>query len=325
MVSAASAEIGLQPVVLRAVDLPAVAADRDLLARICERESVLAGRCWLLEIDDPVTESGQSARQFARRLSGPVAVACESPAEDDAGSLAIEISPAEPAELRDIWRSALAPAGPALAGWANRLAGQFSLGAADIGSIASEARPDDPDAGPRLWDACRSLARPALDGLAQRIIPRARWEDLVLPAVQDRLLREMTGHVRHRMTVFEDWGFGARTSRGSGVAALFAGAERHRQDDGRRGAGERAVARPVPHRPQPGGQQVHRRDREESARVVRRRRRAAARSCCSTRPTRCSASAARSRTATTATPTSRSATCCSAWRAYRGLAILTTN
>ena len=223
VVSAASAEIGLQPVVLRAVDLPAVAADRDLLARICERESVLAGRCWLLEIDDPVTESGQSARQFARRLSGPVAVACESPAEDDAGSLAIEIPPAEPAELRDIWRSALAPAGPALAGWANRLAGQFSLGAADIGSIASEARPDDPDAGPRLWDACRSLARPALDGLAQRIIPRARWEDLVLPAVQDRLLREMTGHVRHRMTVFEDWGFGARTSRGSGVAALFAG------------------------------------------------------------------------------------------------------
>src|SRR6266536_3938402 len=31
------------------------------------------------------------------------------------------------------------------------------------------------------------------------------------------------GQVRHRMTVFEDWGFGARTSRGSGVAALFAG------------------------------------------------------------------------------------------------------
>jgi hypothetical protein len=222
VVSAASAGIGLRPVVLRAIDLPAAAADRDLLARICERESVLAGRCWLLEIDDPLSDPGQSARQFARRLGGPVAVACEAPAEEDAGSPAIEIPPAEPAELREIWRSALAPAGPALAGWANRLAGQFSLGAADIRSIASEARPDDLDAGPRLWDACRSLARPALDGLAQRIVPRARWEDLVLPAVQDRLLREMTRHVRHRMTVFEDWGFGARTSR-SGVAALFAG------------------------------------------------------------------------------------------------------
>jgi hypothetical protein len=223
VVSAASAGIGFQPVVLRAADLPAAAADRDLLARICERESVLARCSWLVEIEDPVTESGQSARQFARRLGGPVAVACEVPTEEDAGSPEIAIPPAEPAEVRDIWRSALAPAGPTVAGWANRLAGQFSLGAADIRSIAAQAQPDDPDTGPRLWDVCRSLTRPVLDSLAQRIIPRARWEDLVLPAVQERLLREMAAHVRHRMTVFEDWGFGARTSRGSGVAALFAG------------------------------------------------------------------------------------------------------
>ena len=40
-------------------------------------------------------------------------------------------------------------------------------------------------------------------------------------------------------------------------------------------------------------------------------------SCSSTRPTRCSASAPRCKTATTATPTSRSATCCSAWRLPR--------
>ena len=53
--------------------------------------------------------------------------------------------------------------------------------------------------------------------------------------------------------------------------------------------------------------------------------RRAARSCSSTRPTRCSASAARCATATTATPTSRSATCCSGWRPTAGIAILTTN
>jgi ATPase family protein associated with various cellular activities (AAA)/winged helix domain-containing protein len=223
VVSAASVGIGFKPVLLRAGDLPAAAADRDLLARICERESVLAGRCWLLEIDDPVAESGKSARQFARQLNAPVAVACEVPADDDVGVPAIEIPAVERAELREIWRSALEPAGPRLASWVNRLAGQFSLGVADVRSIVAEVQPDDADAGPRLWDACRSRARPALDGLAQRIIPRACWEDLVLPIAQGRLLREMTGHVRHRMTVFEDWGFGARTSRGSGVAALFAG------------------------------------------------------------------------------------------------------
>ena len=47
------------------------------------------------------------------------------------------------------------------------------------------------------------------------------------------------------------------------------------------------------------------------------RPRSAAPSCCSTRPTRCSASAARSRTATTATPTSTPPTCCSRWSRRR--------
>ena len=223
VVSAAAARAGLQPVLLRAGDLPAAAADRDLLARLCERESVLAGCCWLVEIDDPVTEPGRSAAEFARRLNSLVAVTCEVPPDEDTGFQAIEVPVPRPPELREAWRAALQPAGRALDGWAGRLAGQFSLGIADVRSIAGDVQVTEPDAGPRLWDACRALVRPALDGLAQRINPQARWEDLVLPPAQGRLLREMTGHVRHRMTVFEDWGFGARTSRGSGVAALFAG------------------------------------------------------------------------------------------------------
>ena len=59
--------------------------------------------------------------------------------------------------------------------------------------------------------------------LTQRIEPRAGWDDLVLPASQLGLLREIAVHVRHRLTVLDDWGFGARTTRGSGAAALFAG------------------------------------------------------------------------------------------------------
>jgi ATPase family associated with various cellular activities (AAA)/Winged helix domain, variant len=223
VVSAAAAGMGMQPVMLRAADVPAAAPDRELLARICEREAVLASRCWLLEIDDPIADPGRSALEAARRLSGPVAVACEVPTDEEAASAAIEVPAAASAELRDVWRAALESAGPALEGWADRLAGQFVLAVPEIRSIAADIQVADPDAGSRLWDACRSRTRPALDGLAQRVIPRARWADLVLPATQDRLLREMTSHVRHRMTVFEDWGFAARTSRGSGVAALFAG------------------------------------------------------------------------------------------------------
>jgi hypothetical protein len=230
VVSAAAADLGLQPVLLRADDLPAVAAERALLGRLCDRESVLSGRCWLLEIDDPVAEPGRWARDVARRLIGPVAIACAVPVdEEDGRSVPIEVPAAAPGELRAVWRAALdaaAPPSPGSApdGWADRLAGQFALSVADVGSIVDETPPGNAAiTGPALWEACRTRARPTLDGLAQRVETRAAWADLVLPATQSRLLRDMASHVRHRMTVFEDWGFGARSSRGTGVAALFAG------------------------------------------------------------------------------------------------------
>ena len=114
--------------------------------------------------------------------------------------------------------------------------------------------------------------------------------------------------------VYEQWGFASRATARPRHLRAVRRPQRHRQDDGGRSAGQRAAAGPLPHRPQPGGEQVHRRDREEPAAALRRGRGAAAPSCSSTRRTPCSASAARSRTATTATPTSRSATCCSGWR-----------
>ena len=222
VVAAAAESLGLEATVLLSADLPVTAAERELLARLCERETALSGCCWLFEVDDPVTEPGRSALQVARRLGGPVAIACPVPSID-VDEMALEVASTEPAELRELWRSSLSPVPLQLAGWTDRLAGQFQLGTADVRSIAGQVRTADPDAGQQLWETCRSFARPALDGLAQRVPPSAGWQDLVLPTTQGQLLRELTVHVRHRMTVFEDWGFGARTSRGTGVAALFAG------------------------------------------------------------------------------------------------------
>src|SRR6185437_14635136 len=111
--------------------------------------------------------------------------------------------------------------GPEAAGppaWADRLAGQFALGIADVDAVAAQlaayrvagARNGE-TAAQGAWTACRSRARPALDGLAQRVEVQAGWDELVLADVQ------------YRMRVFEDWGFSARTARGTGVAALFSG------------------------------------------------------------------------------------------------------
>ncbi len=75
-----------------------------------------------------------------------------------------------------------------------------------------------------MWDACRSLARPRLEDLAQRIVPCADWDDLVLPDLQKKTLRQLAAQVRHRMKVYETWGFAAKGRRGLGISALFAGA-----------------------------------------------------------------------------------------------------
>jgi hypothetical protein len=223
VVVASSAELGLEPVCLRAADLPGSPAERDLLARLCERETALSGRSWLVEVGD---ENGRAAADFAIRVQAPVTLISREPAGDTGSGLtSVEVAPSDARERRAVWHSLLGTEATTLDGWVNRVAGQFDLGLANADAVAGAMRDllDRDEAGPRLWDACRRQARPALAELAQRINPGAGWDDLVLPAAQLRLLRDIALHVRHRLTVFDDWGFGVRTSRGSGVAALFAG------------------------------------------------------------------------------------------------------
>ena len=117
----------------------------------------------------------------------------------------------------------------------------------------------------------------------------------------------------------------ASARRGLGVTRAVRRRQRHRQDDGRRGRSPTSSAWTCIAIDLSQVVSKYIGETEKNLRRVFDAADAAARCCCSTRPTRCSASAARSGTATTATPTSRSATCCSGWRPTAGLAILTTN
>ena len=49
-----------------------------------------------------------------------------------------------------------------------------------------------------------------MDALAQRIAPKATWDDMVLPAADMALLRQLAAQVQHRHTVYEEWGFAAK-------------------------------------------------------------------------------------------------------------------
>jgi SpoVK/Ycf46/Vps4 family AAA+-type ATPase len=97
-------------------------------------------------------------------------------------------------------------------------AGVFDLSLESAGIVSREVA-----AGERLWAACRRRTRAGLGDLAAVVVPRARWDDLVLPGPVLAQLRALTAAVRHRTTVLDDWGFAARTSRGLGSTALFAG------------------------------------------------------------------------------------------------------
>ena len=110
--------------------------------------------------------------------------------------------------------------------------------------------------------------------------------------MQKQTLRQLAAQVRHRLKVYETWGFAARGRRGLGVSALFTGAS----GTGKTMAAE-VLAREL-------GLDLYRIDlssvvskyigeTEKNLRPVFDAAEEGGGCCCSTRPTRCSASAAR--------------------------------
>jgi hypothetical protein len=73
-----------------------------------------------------------------------------------------------------------------------------------------------------LYQGVQAHASLQLGQLAKRIIPRATWDNLILPDEQTTQLREIVARARYAHIV-EDWGYKDRYSNMHGVSALFAG------------------------------------------------------------------------------------------------------
>jgi hypothetical protein len=225
----AAASLGLRLARMAWEAVPTAAVEQEGLRRLWEREAALSGSALLFDAEG--LDPADSARvgplvRFLERLDGLLVVASREPlpfVERPAARL--EVGPPAAAERRSLWRSALGPLAEELDGRVEALATQFNLGAQAIRLASAEAL-GRPEGGlwPGLWDACRAQARSRLDDLARRIEPAATWDDLVLPAPQRQTLHEIVAHVRQRATVYERWGFGAKSTRGLGISALFAGA-----------------------------------------------------------------------------------------------------
>ncbi len=227
---AAAARIGHGLQVLAAEVLPQAPHDLDVLMRLWEREAALGRSALLVDCGGLGKDDAASLRRAARFLEGtggPLLVAGRERLRlEHRPAVTFEVGKPSAGEQRELWLEALGSEAPAN-GAVERLVSHFDLGAPAIRALSRQALTTNGDSSEaldaRLWAACRSRARPRLGDLAQRLEPVATWRDIVLPAPQLEILREAAVHVRHRATVYQRWGFAAKSARGLGISALFTG------------------------------------------------------------------------------------------------------
>jgi ATPase family associated with various cellular activities (AAA) len=217
-------QLGLQLHVVRAEDLPQTTPELDAFAVLWEREAALLDSVLLVECREP--EVPKPVMRLVDRAGSLIFIASREVLSVSRATLRFTVNKPDASEQKRLWEQALGQTVSRLNGSLDGVASQFRLSAQSILSTGKELRAaltvsDQPDA--TLWNAVRSLGRPKLDDLAQRIEPAAGWDDLILPGPQKAALHQIAAHARQRLRVYQEWGFGGKSARGLGIAALFAG------------------------------------------------------------------------------------------------------
>ncbi len=227
---------------LAAVALPSDHTERHELARLWQREALLARAILFLDATalgaEPASGTPASTRCLPEAIRHWISLSAGGLILASAPRFApldlaipVEIPPPNFAEKRDLIEAFTEVRARGSATFASRVAMQFELGAGALFAACRNALargPGGPGETPppfehALWQACREEARPRLGALVQRVESRVSWDDLVLPAPQLDLLREAARQVKHRARVYQEWGFAEKGSRGLNITALFSG------------------------------------------------------------------------------------------------------
>jgi hypothetical protein len=226
----ATTALGLRLLRLPAALMPSHAPELETLARLIEREMALWPFAIYVDQQDldksTLKEANsQSLQRLLARSNGIFFLDTQDVNPDlnalGRGMLTLDIGRPTPAEQQLAWREAL---GQDAGDTPVILASQFDLNVSSIHEIVEGCANGGPEINPDgVWDACLAVTRPRLDVLAQNIKPKATWDDIVLPESELSLLKQIAGQVGHRHTVYEDWGFAAKRTRGLSINALFAG------------------------------------------------------------------------------------------------------
>jgi SpoVK/Ycf46/Vps4 family AAA+-type ATPase len=221
--------LGLNLKLISAQSIPPDPREREALIRLWEREAVLDENALLIDCDE--FDQNDAARRaalnhFIERTLGVLMVTTRERIQSaQRRMISLDVYKPSAREQRVIWQNALGEMASSLNGNLEALVSQFNLSAPAIRAASAQAIGLSTNETARvLWEACQMQARPRLSDLAQRIEPVAVWSELILPESQLATLRELATHVRQRHQVYETWGFAAKSSRGLGISALFAGA-----------------------------------------------------------------------------------------------------
>ncbi|TQN42894.1 ATPase family protein associated with various cellular activities (AAA) [Blastococcus colisei] len=210
---------------LHRLSLDQIPGDVDLTTAVdlWNRETRLLDVALLVGAPTGTDETTPILSRLLSRLTGLVFLDVREPLPEQDTALVLDALRPDAAEQRAMWEQVLTgTAGD----WPERLAGQFRLNGGEIAAVADSVADDDAgadEAGERTWDACRLRARPRLEGLAQRIVTDTTLADVQLPDRERRLLEQVRDQTRHRVRVYDEYGFRSRLSRGLGITALLAG------------------------------------------------------------------------------------------------------
>lgn len=219
-----ASELGLQLYVLPAALVPTGAPEIEALGVLWQREAFLLHAALIVECTEH--EVPKQVGGLVDQLSGLVFVIGSDVPPLVRQAVSYVVNRPQAVEQRALWEQALGQDAALVNGSLDGVSWQFRLSAGTIATTGAQVRKrlagnERPEG--LLWRACRTAGRSKLDDLAQRIEPAADWEALIVSTQQQTTLRAMVAQVRHRLTVYQDWGFGSHGTRGLGITALFAG------------------------------------------------------------------------------------------------------
>ena len=162
----------------------------------------------------PICVGGTDRRAIAAMMGG------------DRPNVTVPVGRSTNQERTDAWAEALDRRG-----WDRNKAKEiserfYSVGGTTLERVLERSMADSGGAEPALdviWAACREAARPEFAGLAQHIIPKYKWEDLIVPDKIMHQLKHLEQYLAQQETVMHRWGGSKIRPRGYGIKALFSG------------------------------------------------------------------------------------------------------